>query len=160
MARFRRFRRSYGSKGKRNSERIVRAASSSVNANTQQTAYTYTATQACTVKSIKLDVGITAVIGGLTADGSNLPYALVVVREGYEANALNYPALTDDLYNPTMDVLMSGVITSSGVEDHKFNMIGRKLKRGDRLCLIVTYRPTDVSTAAIVSFEMNFSILT
>ena len=57
-------------------------------------------------------------------------YALVVVREGYNANGLNYPAVADDLYNPTMDVLISGILTDNGVEDHKWNAIGRKLKKG------------------------------
>ena len=75
--------------------------------------------------------------GGL-ADAVVVPYALVVVREGYNANPLNYPAITDDLYNPTMDVLISGILTDNAVEDSKYNAIGRKLKKGDRICLIVT----------------------
>ena len=124
----------YVSRPKRNAERVVRAGSSIVAAGTQQTAYTYTADQACTVKSIKLDLGMAA-----QADNStDIPYALVVVREGYNANTLNYPAITIDLYNPTMDVLISGILTDSGVEDHKYNAIGRKLKKGDKICLIVT----------------------
>ena len=154
MARFRRFRRSYGAKTKRNAERTIRAGESVVTVGTQQTAYTYTATQACTVKSIKLDLGMTAT----AAANSNMPYALVVVREGYNANTLTYPALTDDLYNPTMDVLISGVLTDGAIEDHKFNMIGRKLKRGDRLCLIVM-AAGDAGNLRVV-FEMNFTVLT
>ena len=86
------------------------------------------------------------------------PYALVVVREGYNANLLVYPALTDDLYNPTMDVLISGVLTDGSFEDHKWNKIGRKLKTGDRLCLIV-YN-TSGGTATDVAFELSFSFMT
>ncbi len=154
MARFRRFRRSYGAKTKRNAERVVRAGQSQLTSGTQQTAYTYTATQACTVKSIRLDLGMTSV----AAISTSVPYALVLVREGYNANPLVYPAITDDMYNPTQDVLISGVLTDGSVEDHKFNMIGRKMKKGDRLCLIV-YGTGDSGTTIVV-FEMNFSVLT
>ena len=98
--------RRYVSRPKRNAERVVRAGQSNLTGGTQQTAYTYTADQACTVRSIKLDIGMDT--GGL-ADAVVVPYALVVVREGYNANPLNYPAITDDLYNPTMDVLISGI---------------------------------------------------
>ena len=52
--------RRYVSRPKRNAERVIRAGSSFVVPGTQQTAYTYTADQACTVKSIKLDIGMTA----------------------------------------------------------------------------------------------------
>ena len=116
---------------KRNAERVVRAGESTLAGGTQQTAYTYTADQACTVRSIKLDIGMDT--GGLVAPVV-IPYALVVVREGYNANPLNYPAITDDLYNPTMDVLISGILTDNAVEDSKYNAIGRKLKKGDRIC--------------------------
>ena len=96
--------------------------------------------------------------GGL-ADAVVVPYALVVVREGYNANPLNYPAITDDLYNPTMDVLISGILTDGGIEDHKSNAIGRKLKKGDRICLIV-YAPAVTTANPTVFFEMNFTVLT
>ena len=61
--------------------------------------------------------------------------------EGYNANSIVWPAITTDLYNPTMDVLISGVLTDGGVEDHKYNAIGRKLKTGDRLCLLLLCGP-------------------
>ena len=156
MARFRRFRRSYGAKTKRNAERILRAGTSAVPLGSQVVAYTYTATQACVAKSIKMDLGA---IGGFS-DNSALAYCLVVVREGYNANAITYPALTDDMYNPTQDVLISGVLTDNSSEDHKFNMIGRKLKRGDRICLIVREWGAGTGTTPTCAFEMNFSVLT
>jgi hypothetical protein len=151
MARYSRFRRVISQRTKRNAERIIRAGSSVVATATQQIAYTYTATQACTIRSIKLDTGVAS------GSGVAVPYVLVVVREGYNANSINYPAATDDLYNPTMDVLISGVITDSVSEDHKSNSIGRKLKAGDRLALI--YRNAGTSENTIV-FEMNFTVLT
>ena len=148
--------RRYVSRPKRNAERVVRAGQSTLTGGTQQTAYTYTADQACTVRSIKLDIGMDT--GGLV-DAVVVPYALVVVREGYNANPLNYPAITDDLYNPTMDVLISGILTDNAVEDSKYNAIGRKLKKGDRICLIV-YAPAGTTANPTVFFEMNFTVLT
>ena len=155
MSSFRRRSARYVSRPKRNAERVVRAGVSTVAPDTQQTAYTYTASEACVARSIKLDIGCTFV----GAENAYMPYALVVVREGYNANGLNYPALSDDLYNPTMDVLISGILTDNGVEDHKWNSIGRKLKKGDRLCLIVR-NVSPAGAGTIVAFEMNFSVLT
>ncbi len=148
--------RRYVSRPKRNAERVIRGGVSAVGVNTQQTAYTYTAAEACTVKSIKLDIGMTA---GQEFATTNVPYVVVVVREGYNANSIVWPAINTDLYNPTMDVLISGVLTDGGVEDHKYNAIGRKLKAGDRLCLLYYAVLTDGSNAT-VTFEMNFSVLT
>ena len=143
----------YVARPKRNAERDVRAGTSNVAANTQQIAYTFGATQAGTIKSIKLDIGS----GGGLSNDTIVPYALVVVREGYNANLLVYPALTDDLYNPTMDVLISGILTDGSFEDHKWNKIGRKLKAGDRICLIV-YN-TSGGTATDIAFELSFSFM-
>ena len=153
MSSFRRRSNRYVARAKRNSERVVRAGQTAVATGTQGAAYTYTATQPCTVRSIKLDLGmITAAAGD-----ANVPYVLVVVREGYNVNQINYPAITDDLYNPTMDVLISGVLTDNTVEDHKFNSIGRKLKTGDRICLVLAAFGSAGQT--IVTFEMSFSVL-
>ena len=137
---------------KRNSERVVRAGQAQVSAGAQGAAYTYTANQPCTVRSIKLDLGMTAQVNFV-----HVPYVLVVVREGYNVNSINYPAVTNDLYNPTMDVLISGVLTDNAVEDHKFNSIGRKLKIGDRICLVLA--GVGETGSAAVTFEMSFSVL-
>ena len=139
-------------RAKRNSERVVRAGQTQIASGTQGAAYTYTATQPCTVRSIKLDLGMTSMANNL-----HVPYVLVVVREGYNVNQINYPAVTNDLYNPTMDVLISGVLTDNAVEDHKFNSIGRKLKIGDRIRLVLAAMGVTGSTD--VSFEMSFSVL-
>ena len=84
-------------------------------------------------------------------------YCLVRVEEGYAANAIVYPATTGDMYNPTAQVLISGVLTDGSSEDHKYNMIGRKMKAGDRMALLV--RALGVGSMTI-AFEMNFSVLT
>ena len=145
--------RRYIRRAKRNAERHVRGGQSNVVGGTQQIAYTYEATQACVVKSIKLDIGIR--IGD---SQSTMPYILGVVREGNTVNNLIYPALTDDMYNPTMDVLISGVLTSDGIEDHKSNYVGRKLKKGDRLFLLV--RNYNASGNNDIAFEISFSVMT
>ena len=80
----------------------------------------------------------------------------MVVREGYNPNLINWPALTDDLYNPTMDVLISGVLTDRATEDQKSNYIKCKLKAGDRLCLIVS---NTSSSSVGIMFETSMSIL-
>ena len=155
MARFRRASRGFA-RPKRNAERILRGGVSLISGGSTQVAYTYTATQACVVRSFKLDVGCTR---GHIEENNNvtIPYVMVHVREGYAANALTYPALTDDMYNPTNDVLISGVLTDSQAEDHKSNMIGRKLKAGDKVALIFR---NAVSVETTVEFELNFSVLT
>ena len=97
MARFRRYvRRSF--RAKRNAQRVVRGGTSAIATGTQQVAYTYTAREACVAKSIKLDVGVTT-----PGSSTSIPYVLVLVQGGYNANQITYPALTDDMYNPTMN---------------------------------------------------------
>ena len=143
----------YVARPKRNAERVIRGGNAIVDASSQQAVYTWTAPEACTVKSIKLDMGAASVGVGVGV----LVYALVRVPEGYDVNALTYPALTEDLYNPTELVLLSGILTDNAVEDHKWNKIGRKMKKGDRIALICA----SVNTGQVVaSFELSFSVLT
>ena len=149
---------------KRNAERHIRAGRMSLpDSALTYTGYVYTAGSAQTVKSIKLDIGQNPIVPGAPTNPPTEPspqegvvYAIVVVREGYQANGLNWPALTTDMYNPTMDVLISGVLTDAAVEDHKWNRIGRKLKTGDRICLIA--KATE--GASHLNFELSFSVLT
>ena len=155
MSSFRRRSNRYVVRPKRNAERHIRAGEISMPAvGTTYTGYVYTAKQAQTVRSIKLDIGLTKQSSEVTNE--SVAYALVVVREGYNANGLSYPATEEDLYNPTMDVLISGVITDTAVEDHKWNSIGRKLKEGDRICLLVRSNWNN----AFSVFELSFSVLT
>ena len=155
MSSFRRRSARYVARPKRNAERHIRAGTiPMLDPEITYTGYVYTAGSAQTVRSIKLDLGLFTGTDNQANKGCS--YALVVVREGYQANALNYPALTTDMYNPTMDVLISGVVTDESVEDHKFNNIGRKLKTGDRICLIVR----SISGTALCTFELSFSVLT
>ena len=71
-----RYRRRYT---KRNAERAIRAGAIRVAVSTQQVAYTWTAAEACTLKSIRLDCGVS--MG--SPNGANMPYVLVRVAEGY-----------------------------------------------------------------------------
>ena len=145
--------RRYFRRAKRNAERHVRGGQSNVVGGTQQIAYTYEATQACVIKSIKLDIGVR--IGD---SQSTIPYILGVVREGNSVNNLVYPAVNVDMYNPTMNVLISGVLTSDGVEDHKSNYIGRKLKKGDQIFLLVRNHGSTGNND--VCYELSFSVMT
>ena len=146
--------RRYVSRPKRNAERRVRAGTSTIPGPGQVAAITYTADQAQTVKSIKLDMGV---VSGINGALYNIPYVLVRVPEGYNPNTIIYPAISDDMYNPTEQVLISGVLTDTGTEDSKYNSYGRKMKAGDRLMLICFNASNDGVT---VSFELNFTVLT
>ena len=145
--------RRYVSRPKRNAERRVRAGTSSIAGASQVAAVTYTAPDAQTVKSIKLDLGV---VGGIDGGLYNIPYVLVRVPEGYNPNTILYPAISNDMYNPTEQVIISGVLTDTGTEDHKYNSYGRKMKEGDRLMLICFNASNDTVT---VSFELSFSVL-
>ena len=146
--------RRYVSRPKRNAERIIRAGGSLVSVATQQIAYTWTAAEACTIKSIKLDVGVSE---SQLPDSIQIPMFWSESQKGYNANTMTYPAITTDLYNPTDLVLISGIITNGSSEDQKYNSIGRKMKTGDRMALIFFNSSAD---NVYVVFEMNFTVLT
>jgi len=132
----------------RPTDRTVRAGTNTATAGTQSTMYMYTATDPCTATRFRLDIGTI----------TELPcvYALVYVPEGYDVNTITYPATTVDLYNPTMNVLISGVITDNQVEDHKSSRYSRKLRIGDRIALIL-YNPVGNASAVTVNWELNFT---
>ena len=151
MARYYRSYRRPIRKSKRPSNRIIRAGNTVVTSGVTTTGYLYSAVDPQTAMSIKLDIGMTYEEAG----DPLIAYCLVVVREGYNANGIIYPALTDDMYNPTQDVLISGVLTDATSEDHKYARVGRKLKPGDRLALLF-YSPAGNPTC---TFEINFTTL-
>ena len=136
-------------RAKRPSDRIIRAASGDVPATATTRSFVYTASVPQTARSIKLDVGATT--------NEPIAYALVYLPEGYDYNPIVWPAISDDLYNPTKNVLISGVLTDNSVEDHKTNRIGRKLATGDRIALLV--RNTSSTATANFSFELSFTAL-
>ena len=155
MARYYRSYRRPIRKTSRPTNKIIRASNATLPARTTSTGYLYTATEPLTVMGIKLDTGAVANID--TAAGVTIAYCLVHVREGYNVDNITYPALADDMYNPTNDVILSGVITDSTAEDHKYARIGRKMKPGDRLALL--YFLEAATGTATVSFEINFTTL-
>ena len=92
-------------RAKRPTDRVIRAGQAPVTSSTG-TAYLWTATTPCTVTNFKLD------IGEESADQYwPVAYALVYVPEGYNVNSLTFPAVTDDMYNPTKMVIISGYAT-------------------------------------------------
>ena len=112
--------------------------------------YTFTADEPLTATNFQLDIGTYNITQGV-------PYALVHVPDGYQANVLNYPTVApQNLYEPVQNVLISGVITnnSQGIQDHRRSRYSRKLREGDRIALLV-YNP--LTEAVPVSFELNFT---
>ncbi len=113
--------------------------------------YIYTATQPCTVSSIRLDTGILSQVNASNA----VAYVVVIVPSGYNANGINFPATTTNMYEPAAAVLISGILTDNAVEDHKTHRMGRSLKIGDRLALLFFY---DSGSSCTLSFEINFNV--
>ena len=109
------------------------------------------AEEAGTITNFSLDVGIVG--------QSAVAYCLVYVPEGYDYNDINFPAVTDDLYNPTKNVIISGILNAGANDpaddDHKFSRYSRKVVPGDRIALLA-YAPTNQS---LVNWELNFTVI-
>ena len=149
MVRYYRRRRIF-KRSSRPTERIVRAGSTGqISTGNQVSAYVYTATDPNTATRFKLDTGFSA-----STAGGPVVYALVYVPEGYNINNIVYPAVTDDIYNPTKNVLLSGVLTDNAIEDHKSTSYSRKMAVGDRIALIY-YNAS--SSQVDASFELSFT---
>ena len=150
---FRSSRRRFRRYSRRPSDRIVRAGQTgSIPASTQVQAYFFQASEPLTATRFRLDTGAAS---SATPTGV---YCLVYVPEGYDVNDITFPAVTDDLYNPTKNVLISGVLTQGETtEDHKFSSYSRKLATGDRLALV--YYNTSGDTNANYFFELSFTTL-
>lgn len=138
-------RRSY--KTKRPSNRIIRAGTAIIDPQAQSVGYIYEAVDPQTASNFKIDLGI-------GSPASVMPYVLVYIPEGYDATTINYPAVTLDLYNPTKNVLINGVLTSDESEDHKYSRYGRKMAPGDRIALVFLNTKTSIVS---VSYQISFS---
>ena len=57
-------------------------------------------------------------------------YALVYVPEGYNANPIQWPAVSDDLYNPTKNALITGQLNEETIQDQKIQQILKKMCSG------------------------------
>ena len=133
---------------KKPTNRVIQAGNFEVVASNQLSGYVFTATDPCTATNFKLDIGQFA---GLLP----LPYALIFIPDGYEANLITYPTVPPaNFYEPSQDVLISGVITSLTTEDNKVSRYSRKMNTGDRIALLVkNIQTTDITCA----FELNFT---
>ncbi len=138
---------------KRPTDRVIRAGNSSYTAGNQGTAFNYIAQVPQTATNFQLDIG--AAVFGQGA-GAEVVYALVRIPEGYLANNLNYPSTTDDIYNPTKDVLISGILTSNQAEDHKFSKYSRKLAPGDQIALRIL---NSTGSSTRVMWELSFTYI-
>ena len=146
-----RYRSTYRRRSNRPSERILRGAvSGSIAPSTTETVYSYEVETPQTIMNISLDLS--------PGDASvpHTPYALVVVPEGYTANSINWPAISDDMYNPTKNVLIAGVLGPETSDMPRYVRIGRKMAHGDRIALLV-YNAGVAPTA--VMYTLSFTAL-
>ena len=139
---------------KRPTERIVRAGVATLPSQGSAPnviGYVFTAKENGTVSNFKLE---NCIISMGTGTNTTVPYAVVYVPEGYNANNLTWPAVVDDMYNPTKNVLMSGILINSENRDFKSSRYSRKVVPGDRICLIYQ---GPVNNAITVGFTINFT---
>ena len=140
---------------RRPTERIVRAGVASLPSQTSTPpnviGYVFTAKENGTVSNFKLE---NCIISMGTGTNTTVPYAVVYVPEGYNANNLTWPAVTDDMYNPTKNVLMSGILINSENRDFKSSRYSRKVVPGDRICLIYQ---GPINNPVTVGFTINFT---
>ena len=144
------YRRYRAPRARRPTDRVIRAASTLVSGSTTTTGYVWTCEQPCTITNFKLDTGSDT--GSLA-----IAYAWVYVPEGYNANAITYPSLASDMYNPTKNVIISGVLNGTSTEDHKSSRYSRKCVAGDRLALL--FYDSSPSGTSTVSFELSFTVV-
>ena len=134
-------------RAKRPTDRVIRGDQTTVGASAQAGVYTWTATTPCTITNFKIDTGVTATV---SMNGVMI-YALVYVPEGYNANPIQWPAVSDDLYNPTKNALITGQLNEETIQDQKSSRYSRKCAVGDRIALIYLNRDT-------VNREVNWNI--
>jgi len=144
------YRRSAPRRKSRPTDRIIQGRTSTVAGSTQVSIFQWTATVPCTVTNFKLD------IGSATNDEIQVfPYVLVHVPQGYGTNTINYPTSPSlQLYEPTKNVLISGVVTDPTLEDHKWSKYSRKCQEGDSIALIIM-NPT--VTPFSCAWELSFT---
>ena len=141
---------------KRPTERIIRQGVATIPAvsNANVVGYVFTAKENGTASNIKLET----LIGQSADNPMTIPYAVVYIPEGYDANTIAWPAVTDDLYNPTKYALITGILLDNQIRDNKSTRYSRKMVPGDRLALI--YRGTNSSVTTQVAFSINFTFST
>ena len=92
---------------RRPTERIIRQGVANIPAvpNANVVGYVFTAKENGTASNIKLET----LISTTSSNAMTIPYAVVYIPEGYDANTIAWPAVTDDLYNPTKYALITGI---------------------------------------------------
>ena len=138
---------------RRPTERIIRQGVANIPAvpNANVVGYVFTAKENGTASNIKLET----LISTTSSNAMTIPYAVVYIPEGYDANTIAWPAVTDDLYNPTKYALITGILFDNQVRDNKSTRYSRKMVPGDRIALI--YRGTNSSATGQVAFSINFT---
>ena len=138
---------------RRPTERVIRQGVATIPAvsNANVVGYVFTAKENGTASNFKLE----NLIAGTATNSMTIPYALVYIPEGYDANTITWPAVTDDMYNPTKYALITGILFDNQVRDSKSSRYSRKMVPGDRIALL--YRGTNSSVPAQCAFSINFT---
>ena len=92
----------------------------------------------------------------MTLSTDRVMWAVVVVREGMIANALN-SGLSNDLYNPTRDVICKGILTTQGISSSDTQKFNRKLMIGDKVQLLIALmggQPTVVNSTYCAEYVL------
>ena len=145
------YRRRY--KTKRPVNRVIQAATTAVPPNSNAVGYLFTCLDPCTSTRFALDTGLRP---PSSSSINPVAYALVYVPDGYNVNNITYPTVAGtNMYEPSMNVLISGILTDDTTEDHKFCRYSRKMNTGDRIALI--YYNSDTTNTVDCSFELNFT---
>ena len=136
---------------KRPAQRKVRFGEDSVGTvATSETIYTHQAgANACTLTSIHLDLGVTA----LDPD-QWIRYVLMHVPDGY--NTPSAVASGDFDAEPAESILIAGQLNSANLQDHKWCRISKKFAEGDQLVLQSINSAADPVN---LSYMCEFSIL-
>ena len=138
---------------RRPTERVIRQGVATIPAvsNANVVGYVFTAKENGTASNFKLE----NLIASSATNSMTIPYALVFIPEGYDANTIAWPAVTDDVYNPTKYALITGILFDNQVRDLKSSRYSRKMVPGDRIALL--YRGTNSSNTMQCAFSINFT---
>ncbi len=158
----RRYSRAYRRRTSRPSNRIIRSATGTVTGTggtgvvPASSAIVWTADTPCTVTNFRLNLGITQFSGS-----EQMAYCLLRRPEfnvpSPEPLYFNWPALNDDLYNPTNQVIIAGFITDDASTQNRFSRYSRKMHPGDQIILAVLN--PNASSSVNFSFELSFTQL-
>ena len=140
----------------RNNERVIRATSISTGTAGGTIAQVlYTGDVACTIRGLSIKLLPRTTNAPLPDD--RIMWAVVLVNEGYEPNTL-HSTIGVDLYNPTRNVLTSGVWSGQNNWTYGRAKYSRKLMKGDRIMLLVKNIDPSNETVEGSTYHCQFTV--